>query len=284
MLYICTMPSGNLPLSQPHPPLTVATLNGCGYGLMGRHARRTLLRLNERQLAMTTQTTINNADVLRTVTVNHMVDGFKVFTKGWPVKFVGPVPSPEQFMVGVLFGKQHKPGPESGFIAMQLRPEGCSVAELCMAFNAGGAAHNHTKSLSTDVGPNGVPGAGYFNRTKGGGKFWLTFTAKGVKALERALQGMAVQQAAGDATVTADKPKAKKATQVAGAKKPTNGAPKPVKTRKVKPDTTVDPFEAERVRAAEMQAEHDRLAAERQIEGPVEPHVETVKPVDQPNA
>lgn len=172
---------------------------------------------------MTTQVTINNADVLRTVTVNQqMVDGFKSFTKGWPVKFAGSVPSPEMLMVALLFGKNRKPGPESGFVAMQLRVEGASVAELSAAFNSG-PAHNHSRDLSAD---NKGHGLHYFTRSKGAGRFYLVFTAKGVKALERALQGMTVQTAAGEATVTADKPKAKKAI---GAKVGKKGTSKPRK-------------------------------------------------------
>src|ERR1700682_3488249 len=98
---------------------------------------------------MTNSTEMTNAQVLRTVTTNHMIDGFKFATKAWPVKYAGPVPSNEMLMVALLFGKRRRPGPEAGFVAMQLRPEGASVAELSAAFNSG-PAHNHSRELSAD--------------------------------------------------------------------------------------------------------------------------------------
>jgi hypothetical protein len=222
-------------------------------------------------------TQITNADVLRTVTASPMVDGFNVFTKAWPVKFAGPVPSREMLTVALLFGKNRKPGPESGFVAMQLRPEGASVAELAAAFNAG-PAHNHSRELSAD---NKGEGLHYFIRTKGNGRFWLTFTAKGQKALEKALQGMAVQMAAGDATVTTDKPKAKKAATVAKTPKATSEAPKPVKPRKAKtgkgkPAETVSPelMQAVEAELAERGHELEQVPTETPVEPVAENHTQ----------
>lgn len=212
---------------------------------------------------------INNADVLKTVTCNHMVEGFKSYTKNWPTKFAGPVPSPEMFMVSLLFGKNRKPGPESGFVAMQLRPEGASVAELSMAFNSG-PAHNHSRALSHDTHGNG---AHYFVRTKGNGKFWLTFTAKGIKALEGALKGMAVQMAAGEATNGADKPKAKKATKAPVGKKSTS------KPRKPKGGHVPTVVETE-LNASTLAAVEAELA-ERNAQ--LDSGHEVIKPIDQPN-
>ncbi len=178
-------------------------------------------------------TQIDNASVLRTVTTNPMIEGFKPYTKAWPVKFAGPVPTPAMLTVALLFGKNRKAGPEAGFVAMQLRPEGASVAELAAAFNSG-PAHNHSRALSAN---NAGKGAHYFVRTKGNGRFWLTFTAKGQKALEGLLKGMAVEMAAGEATVTADAVKTKKAGRVAGKKQATSKPAKAKGKRKVKPDT-----------------------------------------------
>lgn len=266
MLYICNMPSGNLPLSQPHPTLTVPALKSWGYGQRGRHARCTLLR-HMKGTNMNT-VTINNLDVLKTVTCNHMIEGFKSYTKNWPTKFAGPVPTAEMFMVSLLFGKNRKPGPEAGFIAMQLRPEGASVAELSMAFNCG-PAHNHSRALSHDTKGNGLH---LFTRTKGNGKFWLTFTAKGVKALESALKGMAVQMAAGEATNVTDKPKAKKATKGPVGKKSTS------KPRKPKGGHV--PLEAE-LNASTLAAVEAELA-ERNAQ--LDSGHEVIKPIDQQNA
>lgn len=202
---------------------------------------------------MTTTTTINNAEVLNTVTTNHMVEGFKAFTKNWPVKFAGPVPTVQMLMVSLVFGKNKKPGPEAGFVAMQLRPEGASVAELSAAFNSG-PAHNHSRALSADNKGNG---AHYFVRTKGNGRFWLTFTQKGIKALERALQGMAAQAAAGTAEVAADKPKAKKGTPVAKRGKATS------KPRKPKGGHVPEAL-------VELERQHAETVDQHQLEGPTD--------------
>lgn len=163
---------------------------------------------------------LTNADVLRTITTSPMIDGFKGYTKAWPVKFAGPVPTPEMFTVALLFGANRKAGPESGFVAMQLRENGASVAELAAAFNSG-PAHNHSRALSAD---NKGAGAHYFTRTKGNGRFWLTFTAKGQKAIERLLHGMTAQMAAGEADKPAGAVKTKRAGKVAGAKTLTSKA------------------------------------------------------------
>lgn len=161
---------------------------------------------------------ITNADVLKAVTANPMVDGFKGYVKGWPTKHAGPVPTPEMFTVALLFGKNRKAGPEAGFVAMQLRENGASVAELAAAFNSG-PAHNHSRALSAD---NKGAGSHYFVRTKGNGRFWLTFTAKGQKAIERLLQGMSAEMAAGQADKPAGAVKTKKATRAAKPKQATS--------------------------------------------------------------
>jgi len=187
---------------------------------------------------MTTQNTINNVDVLKTVTpVQFLVDGFQPWLKGWPVKHAGPAPTAEMLTVALAFGKLRKPGPEAGFVAMQLRPEGASVAELSAAFNSG-PAHNHSRELSAN---NRGEGLHYFTRVKGSGRFWLTFTQKGVKALERALQGFQATLTAGadsDATKPAGKQKAKGGTTKPKAEKATSDAPEPkaaASKRKPKP-------------------------------------------------
>lgn len=217
-------------------------------------------------------TTITNADVLRTVTCNHMVDGFKTYTKAWPVKFAGPVPSNEMLMVALLMGKQRKAGPESGFVAMQLRSEGASVAELSAAFNSG-PAHNHSRELSADNKGNGLH---YFTRTKGNGRFYLTFTAKGIKALEGALKGQAAITAAGAVVEVTDKPKAKKASTPKAAKKPTSDQPKPVKPRKAKKGK-VEPV-AETVSPELLAAVNAEIEARNETLGTDTPNVELDQP------
>lgn len=144
-------------------------------------------------------TTVANTEVLRVVTVNQaQVDGFNHavnqgkpghWSKKWPAA-AGECPSPEMMQVALLMGKQRKPGPEAGFVAMQLRPNGASLAELAAAFNSG-PAHNHSRALSSDAKGNGLH---YFERSKGGGRFMLTFTLKGQKALEGALKAMATSE------------------------------------------------------------------------------------------
>lgn len=200
---------------------------------------------------------ITNVDVLRTVTASPMVDGFKSYIKGWPVKFAGPVPTPEMLTVALLFGKNRKAGPESGFVAMQLRPEGASVAELAAAFNSG-PAHNHSRALSAD---NKGAGAHYFTRTKGNGRFYLTFTQKGAKAVERLLAGLSVEAAAGDVTEAAGTVKPKKAAKVAKTKKPTSKAGK----GKGKPDqVSPELMQAVETELAERGHELEQLPAEQQ--------------------
>jgi hypothetical protein len=174
-------------------------------------------------------TTINNADVLRLVTVNAaQVDGFNHavnqgkpghWSKKWPAA-AGDVPSPEMMQVALLMGKQRKPGPEAGFVAMQLRSNGASLAELAAAFNSG-PAHNHSRALSSDAKGNGLH---YFERSKGGGRFMLTFTIKGQKALEAALKAMATPVEA--PTVATDKPVEKPVKGKGKGKKPTSDAVK----------------------------------------------------------
>lgn len=190
-------------------------------------------------------TTIANADVLRTVTVNTAtVDGFNHavaqgksghWSKKWPAA-AGEVPTPEMMQVALLMGKQRKPGPESGFVAMQLRPNGASLAELAAAFNSG-PAHNHSRALSSDAKGNGLH---YFERSKGGGRFLLTFTLKGQKALESALKAMAQVEATPVAD-KAEKPKAtgkaKAKTLTSAAKMPRKGKAKPVEAPTTEAET-----------------------------------------------
>lgn len=176
---------------------------------------------------------LSNAEVLRTVTpVNHLIDGFRPWLKNWPEKHAGPKPTEAMLTVALAFGKLRKPGPESGFVAMQLRPEGASVAELAAAFNSG-PAHNHSRALSAD---NKGQGAHLFTRTKGNGRFWLTFTSKGITALGKVMSGFTAELAAGasDAGVATDKPKASKGTKAAKTAKATSEAPKAVKPPKAK--------------------------------------------------
>ncbi len=175
-------------------------------------------------------TTLTNAEVLRTVTpVNHLIDGFKPWLKSWPEKHAGPKPTEAMFTVALAFGKLRKPGPESGFVAMQLRDGGASVAELAAAFNSG-PAHNHSRALSAD---NKGQGAHLFTRTKGNGRFWLTFTVKGQNALTKVMAGFSAELAAGNATeAPPDKPKAAKGAKGAAAAKPASEAPKAAKAAK----------------------------------------------------
>jgi len=202
-------------------------------------------------------TTINNVDVLRTVTVNQaVVDGFSSGMKAkvghtlkqWP-KAAGERPTDEMLTAAVAFSTQRKCGPESLFLAMQMRPNGASLAELAAAYNAG-PAHNHTRDCER---------AGYLVRSKGGGRFLVTFTLKGQKALEKLLTATA---APAEATKAADKPKPKKAAKVAADKKPTSDAVKGNHTKgwhkgkKAKPDElSPDMMKAVEAELAERNAE-----------------------------
>lgn len=200
---------------------------------------------------------ITNVDVLKAVTTNPVVDGFKGYVKGWPTKHAGPCPTPEMFTVALLFGKNRKAGPEAGFVAMQLRENGASVAELAAAFNSG-PAHNHSRALSAD---NKGAGAHYFTRTKGNGRFWLQFTAKGQKAIERLLAGMTVEMAAGEATAPTGAVKTKKASRVAKTKKPTSKAGKGKgKPEQVSPEL----MQAVEAELAERGHELEQVPAEQQ--------------------
>lgn len=203
---------------------------------------------------------ITNVDVLKTVTASPMVEGFKSYVKGWPVKFAGPVPTPEMLTVALLFGANRKAGPESGFVAMQLRPEGASVAELAAAFNSG-PAHNHSRALSAD---NKGAGSHYFVRTKGNGRFYLTFTAKGAKAVERLLAGLTAETAAGAGTAVTGKPKSKPAGKVAKPKKAANKAGKGKAADTVSPEL----MQAVETELNERGHELEQMPAEQQPQHP----------------
>ena len=206
-------------------------------------------------------TTINNAEVLRLVTVNvAQVDGFNHavnqgkpghWSKKWPAA-AGECPTAEMMQVALCMGKQRKPGPEAGFVAMQLRPNGASLAELAAAFNSG-PAHNHSRALSSDAKGNGLH---YFERSKGGGRFMLTFTLKGQKALEAALKAMAIPAEA--PTVAADKPVEKPAKGKGKGKKATSDAVKALPAPSVSQqiDTLVETLQGD------IGATHAEIAAQ----------------------
>lgn len=190
---------------------------------------------------------INNADALNAITVNQLfVDGFNMAIKQatgyslkqWP-KGGGERPTDAMLTAAVLFSKQRKCGAESLFLALQMRPQGASLSELACIIDAG-PAHNHTRDTER---------AGYIVRSKGGGRFMVTFTAKGAKALA----ALATQPATVEATKAADKPKVKKATGVAKRGKATSEAPK--RKRKGKAPSTE--LNADTMKAVEAEL-HER--------------------------
>jgi hypothetical protein len=170
-----------------------------------------------------------NAAVVATVQpVSHLISGMKaLMPKAWPA-MAGTRPSDALLTAAAVFSKrglQGGAGCEAGFVALQLRPEGATLQQLAVAFNAG-PAHNHTRALADGAGGKG--GLHYFVRAKAGtGVFTLTFTDKGTKQLAALMA-----QATGAADVPAKAPakakrarKPKPATQAPAADTPASDAP-----------------------------------------------------------
>ena len=87
----------------------------------------------------------NNAAALGKITVNDaLIARFNAYLKAWH-KNAGDKPTREMLTVGAAFSKNQSVC-EAGFVAMQLRPAGCSVKQLGIAFDCG-PAHNHTRDL-----------------------------------------------------------------------------------------------------------------------------------------
>jgi hypothetical protein len=128
---------------------------------------------------------------------------FQPTLKGWH-KQAGSKPTDAMLMVPVLMGK--RPGVEALHVAMCLRPEGCTVAQFCLAGSCG-PANNYRRQLVK---------AGWFSTTVEGKPyaFKLTLTAKGAAKLEKAAATFEAEAS----VAKADKP-AKPAKKAKGKRK-----------------------------------------------------------------
>lgn len=146
----------------------------------------------------------NNDDVLAGIKVIvSALAWFQPTLKGWH-KQAGSKPTDAMLMVPVLMGK--RPGVEALHVAMCLRPEGCTVAQFCLAGSCG-PANNYRRQLVK---------AGWFATTVEGKPyaFKLTVTAKGAAKLEKATIAFEAEAS----VAKADKP-AKPAKKPTGKRK-----------------------------------------------------------------
>jgi hypothetical protein len=165
-------------------------------------------------------------------------------------------------MAAAMFSKSTA-GAEAGFMAMQLRDEGCSILQLGQAFNCG-PAHNHTRDHSGRVWH-------HFNRGKlGVGTFTLTFTPKGEAALSKALAAVAAGQAEGEAAKPTKKAvkakgkaKGKKAGKVTPAQTPTSEPATPTEGQPVTvgPELNQQPVVDTPPELGGVDSEHDAVTS-----------------------
>lgn len=132
--------------------------------------------------------------------------------KAWQPKLMGKRPDNEHF--ATVHGWGYRPGVEALHLAMCLRPEGCTVAQFCMAGSCGPANNKRRQVINNGWARVTVSGKPY--------AFRLTITDKGLAVVKRNAQLAADKAAAATA-----KP-VKKAKAVKAAGKP-KGKGKPAK-------------------------------------------------------
>ena len=132
--------------------------------------------------------------------------------KAWQAKQLGSKPNDDMLTVAHAFGR---PGKQSLALAMAMRPEGVSGAQVVMA--CGAPQNNHRRDLLA---------SGYFKRDntvphndQGHTVYKITLTPKGEAAMKRRYE------AADKATLQGDAPKATKKAKGTGKRKPKGEAP-----------------------------------------------------------
>jgi hypothetical protein len=157
-----------------------------------------------------------------------MFDYAKATFKRWQVKTMGQRPTDEMLTTAAHFAKG-KPGKFALCLAMALRPEGVTAAEMVNA--VGDPKHNVRRELIKQKlityldGEGQVLGPdGHYTNAAGHRVYHVGLTAKGQAFIDRQ-----VARAAKAATVAADagKPKAARVPKGNG-QKPTSEAPSPV--------------------------------------------------------
>jgi hypothetical protein len=131
---------------------------------------------------------------------NNVETYYAPFFKGWSVKQLGEKPTAEMLTTAGYFGR---PGKQTLALAMAMRPEGVTAAQIIMA--CGAPQNNHRTAEIT---------AGHFKRephapdAKGHTVYKVTLTAKGTKRAETIAKRLAEAEANAAA---GEKPKAKAA-------------------------------------------------------------------------
>jgi hypothetical protein len=157
--------------------------------------------------------------------VNIMFDYAKATFKRWQVKTMGQRPTDEMLTTAAHFAKG-KPGKFALCLAMALRPEGVTAAEMVNA--VGDPKHNVRRELIKQKlityldGEGNVLGPdGHYTNAAGHRVYHVGLTAKGTAFIDRQ-----VARAAKAATVAADAGKANGHSTTGKGKKPTSEAPR----------------------------------------------------------
>lgn len=150
--------------------------------------------------------------------------------KGWQAKQLGAKPTAE--LLATVHNLGARPGKQALAIAMGLRDTGVTGSQIVIA--CGAPQLNKMRGFITDslLKREAAP------PVNGHTCYKLVLTKKGEARVERTVKQTADKAAAGDGTVTADKPKGKKAVKAATKRK---AAVKPAQAV----ETVVEPVTAE---------------------------------------